>query len=229
MAIFICYAPIVTFVELELRANRQYRRGVVERSRNQTKEEKMKVFSIVILVLYTSILFCQSHGENNWCSINCDPSIHTKNKHLVYGTEIDQSIVDRLNQEPTLRFPLRFVYVDAVQTGIDLKRRNEINETINNLNVEFKSTNFQFYQEKIESITSELKLEDLAGNEENIYDRFSKAHDAEDMITIFILDHKDEFCRISSRGISCSRTGGFSYILSERTNNVVMSLSLIHI
>ncbi len=183
----------------------------------------MRLFSILIFILHTSLVVCQSHDHLNWCRINCDPEIHKENKHLIYGATQDEAVLESLDKAATLRFPLRFVYVDAVQTDIDLKRRNDINETINNLNTEFESTNFHFYQDKIESITSELKLEDLSGNEENIYDHFSMRYDAEDVITIFILDHKNEFCTFSPRGISCSRTGGFSYILSERTNNIVMS------
>ena len=48
--------------------------------------------------------------------------------------------------------------------------------------------------------------------------------DGDDIIlTIYVLDHSKDFCTISDHSISCSRTGGFSYILSDRTNNVVIS------
>ena len=55
------------------------------------------------------------------------------------------------------------------------------------------------------------------------YDEFSDEYDLPDLLSIYIFDHKDDFCNITSTSISCGRTGGFSYILSGRTNNIVMS------
>jgi len=42
-------------------------------------------------------------------------------------------------------------------------------------------------------------------------------------LSAFIFDYKNEFCKITSSSISCGRTGGFSYVLSNRKNNIVMS------
>ena len=43
------------------------------------------------------------------------------------------------------------------------------------------------------------------------------------MITVYVLNHSQEFCTTVDNSISCSRTGGFSYILSRRANNIVVS------
>ncbi|MEL6989287.1 MAG: M43 family zinc metalloprotease, partial [Bacteroidota bacterium] len=72
-------------------------------------------------------------------------------------------------------------------------------------------------------LESNLKIEDLARNEDLLYDRFSHQHDLDSMITVYILDYKKEFCTLTNNSIRCSRTGGFSYILSSRTNNIVIS------
>jgi len=63
----------------------------------------------------------------------------------------------------------------------------------------------------------------LARNENLIYDHFSTAFDKEDVITVYLMNHAKEFCTVTPTSISCSKTGGFSYILSERTNNLVLS------
>lgn len=37
------------------------------------------------------------------------------------------------------------------------------------------------------------------------------------------MQHKKEFCTVTSTSISCSKIGGFSFILSNRTSNIVLS------
>jgi len=57
----------------------------------------------------------------------------------------------------------------------------------------------------------------------HIYDKFSVENDIENLLSIYVIDHNHEFCQIINNSISCGRTGGFSYILSEKTSNVVVS------
>ena len=86
-----------------------------------------------------------------------------------------------------------------------------------------KNTGVQFYSEEVIALQSELKIEDLSRNVSNIYDTFSQRYDLKDMITLYIMDHKKDFCEVTPTSISCLKTGGFSYILSGRNNNIVMS------
>jgi len=80
-----------------------------------------------------------------------------------------------------------------------------------------------FFIDRTDVILSNLKLEDLSQDLYAPYNDFSDTYDAPDLLSVYIFDHKKEFCNISATSISCGRTGGFSYILSERTNNIVMS------
>jgi len=68
-----------------------------------------------------------------------------------------------------------------------------------------------------------LFIEDLSRNEGNLYVKFSNQHDLDNVITVFILDHAKDFCTFTGNSISCSRTGGFSFILSTLANNIVLS------
>jgi len=52
---------------------------------------------------------------------------------------------------------------------------------------------------------------------------FSDQHDVDDQISLYIFDYRRDLCMISETSIRCGRTGGFSYILSERTSNLVLS------
>jgi len=127
-----------------------------------------------------------------------------------------------VNKNKKIKFPIRFGLVQAESNSIS-QSELVIRNVINNLNQSFAPVNFLFYLEQIDIIKTDLSLEDLSSNVDNIYDRFSEQNDHDDMITIYVLNHRDEFCNIQSESISCSRTVGFSYILSERTNNIVVS------
>ena len=98
-----------------------------------------------------------------------------------------------------------------------------VRKTIFDLNKSFDEANFKFYLERIDLIVSELKLEDLSDNNYNIYDKFSEQNDDKNIITIYVLNHKNEFCTKTESSLTCGRTGGFSYILSNRANNIVIS------
>jgi len=98
-----------------------------------------------------------------------------------------------------------------------------VRRAIDNLNKSFVETNLVFYIERTDVILSKLKLEDLSKNLYEPYNKFSNKYDKPDLISIYVFEHDKEFCGINNNSISCGRTGGFSYILSEKTNNLVMS------
>ena len=104
-----------------------------------------------------------------------------------------------------------------------LPEKEELHDIISPLNKAFRNTNLFFEVGEIMRLESKLKLEDLSENSFGLYDDFSEEHDLGNRITVYVLQHRDEFCNISNNSISCGRTGGFSYILSEITNNIVMS------
>jgi len=184
----------------------------------------VKYFLILFATLILQTVFCQVEAGKDWCRIDCDPNIHKENVALIYDAIANESIMTELANLDSVRFPIRFVYIEEKEkTVTDSEKIKEVEEVIRNLNTEFRTTKFVFYTDKILSLVSQLKLEDLAGNVGNLYDDFSKQHDLENTITVFILDHKSDFCRVTETSISCSRTGGFSYILSGRTNNIVLS------
>ena len=120
-------------------------------------------------------------------------------------------------------FPIRFVYVKENNVLPSDSLGKELDEVIHELNEAYAGVGFIFEIEKIEILVSTIKLEELSQNQFELYDKFSKENDEENIITVYILDHKNEFCRITANSISCGRIGGFSYILSSRNNNVVLS------
>ncbi len=183
----------------------------------------MKPIILFLFCLNFTTLLCQVHEDKNWCKINCDPNIDKENTDLIYSKILNDSFTQKLDHLDTLKFPIRFVFVEEMKSTPNRNIVKELEEVVTNLNYSFKNTRLIFYIDQIEVIESELKIEDLSENHFNLYDKFSQKHDLENMITVFVLDHKNEYCTITNSSISCSKTGGFSYILSSRTNNIVLS------
>jgi hypothetical protein len=178
----------------------------------------MAMFSILLLN-------AQVHEDKNWCIVNCDPSIHRENADLIYSKVENDSLIQEVLKSKKPKFPLRFAFVKEYVFEPNEETTSSINQVVKDLNHSYRHAHFEFYLDTIEVISSELKLEDLSQNRFEIYDGFSENHDKEDQITVYILDHKKDFCTITERGgLSCSRVGGFSYILSTLTNNIVLSL-----
>lgn len=177
----------------------------------------------IILILIWGSLQGQNQEVKSWCNLNCEYTANDlANADLVHLRMEDKDIRERMNSIEYTRFPLRIAIVQSDTNDIE-KSEIEIRTAINELNKSFKETKFVFYLEQIDIIKSELVLEDISNNEGNIYDKFSKRYDKSDMITIYLFGHKGAFCNVNEKGISCAKTGGFSYILSDRTNNVVLS------
>jgi hypothetical protein len=181
-------------------------------------------FIFLILLSSSSIAIAQEIDEDkHWCKLNCDPDIHRKNAMQIYQKIHLASTKKELENFKGAHFPLRFVYVAEEFIKDRAKKEAELEKVVENLNISFKSTKFTFSFAEMEELKTDLKIEDLSGNQDNSYGLFSDKYDKKDMITVYILDHKNEFCTVTENSISCSRTGGFSYILSDRANNVVMS------
>ena len=181
------------------------------------------ILVLLLAVLSFSSIAGQGHEEKKWCRINCSPDIHKENTKLIYDQILEESTKERLMTFDSLRFPLRIVYVSQEETLITDETHEELELVVTDLNYAFKNTRLWFNIDQVIGMTSDLYLEDLSNNSFNIYDQFSNDNDLDSLITIYVLDHAHEFCRVTETSISCSRTGGFSYVLSSRANNIVLS------
>jgi len=178
---------------------------------------------LCLLLSYTLLSQVELRENKSWCNLNCE---YTKQDRatadLLHLRMKNDSIMKLVNEDGIISFPIRFGIVQN-QTSEISQSELILRTVIENLNHSFREANFLFYLESVDIIHSDLYLEDLSHNQFNIYDSFSAENDKEDMLTIYVLDHKSEFCVETTRSVSCGRTGGFSYILSDRTNNVVVS------
>ena len=183
----------------------------------------MRYLAFIFCFFTLSSLFCQIHEEDKLnCKINCAPEIHKENANYIHEQMQNDSILQVLTEADSLRFPIRFVFVKEAST-ITKEDSLNIKSVLHGLNRAFKDTKFVFSQHEIELLRSATRIEDLSRNENNKYITFSQKYDKRDMITLYILDHKKDFCDITETTVSCSRTGGFSFILSSITNNIVIS------
>ncbi len=183
----------------------------------------MKALLTTLLIFNAFLAFGQVEDGKHICLLNCDPEIHRENVDMMNGYALNDSIVKALSKLKKVKFPLRFVFVKEEKETISSAAKERMKKVTKNLNYSFRNTRSRFYVDKVEILVSKIKLEDLSENADNVYDAFSQTHDDPRMITVFILDHRGEFCTIDGQQLSCSKVGGFSYILSERANNIVMS------
>lgn len=175
------------------------------------------------MILQSAVLISQVLETKNWCLSQCDiAGDERENTELIYLRLKNDSIQQEMLKADLLKFPLRIAIIQQDTAIIELKEI-EIRKSIDNLNKSFKGTGFLFYIERVDVIISGLKIEDLSENAYQTYNEFSDKYDLKDMISLYIFDQDEEFCQISETSISCGRTGGFSYILSNRTTNLVMS------
>lgn len=178
------------------------------------------------LFLLLKPLHAQDTEVKSWCNLSCEYTDEDRaNVELLQLRMQDDSIRNAMDLNGFTKFPIRFAFVQKDTTSIS-KSELDIRTALENLNLAFKKAKIAFYLEQVDIIYSDVYIEDLSSNQDFAYDKFSEKYDLENTITVYILNHKHEFCSIQENGgFSCSKTGGFSYILSERSNNIVMSIS----
>jgi len=183
----------------------------------------LKILFSLFSLLFTLILQAQDSENKSWCNLECEYTPKDREtSNLVHLRMKNDSIRSLVNSQETIKFPIRIGVVQSDTNSISLSEI-EVREVLNQLNKSFTTTGFLFYLDRIDIIKSDLSLEDLSNNINDVYDEFSQKNDLTDLLTIYVLNHKKEFCEISNNRISCARTGGFSYILSDRTTNIVVS------
>lgn len=163
---------------------------------------------------------CKSTKDASaWCQSDCDAAgDEKKNTDMVHDMQEEGDVV----AEDALVFPLRISVVTDIAAPIYLPEEN-IQNTIKILNEGFAPASIQFEIAYVDTIFSELKLEDLRANGYQKYREFNRLYDKPDIITLFFFDYDQSLCEINGNSISCARTGGFSYVLSSLANNVVLS------
>jgi len=185
----------------------------------------MRILSIFILLFTVSStsVYSQVLETKNWCLSKCDAAGDEKaNFELVSLKMKNDSIKNLHANDAKLKVPLRIGIIQTDTQDVEIKELT-IRKGIDKLNESFAGTNLIFYIKKTDVIYSELKLEDLSQNAYEPYNKFSRQYDLENILSIYIFDHRDDFCKVSNNTISCGRTGGFSYVLSDLTSNLVMS------
>lgn len=98
----------------------------------------------------------------------------------------------------------------------------DLHHSIDILNEAFLGADVQFKITQIDTISSPLTIEGLKEDDWNNYFTFSE-NDLNDTINLYIFDNEKDLCEKIGNSIICSRTGGFSYVLSDFTNNIVLT------
>jgi hypothetical protein len=167
-------------------------------------------------------LHSQVTYPKSWCASKCrlagDEMSHTKE---IFMSLNNNKAEIRSLVASSLKFPLRIAIVGKNKPSKNIEK--SVKSTIDKLNKGFENTSVSFNIDKIEFIPSSLTIENLQENGFEQYNAFSQKHDLSNMISIYVFDFDTSLCKITPTSISCGRTGGFSYILSTVTNNVVLS------
>ena len=185
----------------------------------------MKAITFILISLFFTIhIQAQVVETKNWCTSKCDMvGDELENTNSIFETLLKDSSQINRHQGAVLEFPLR---IGLIQSGDSLSldaNLHLINQAVDGLNKSFKDVGFSFFVAQTDIIKSPLRIEELSENGYEPYDQFSDTYDIKDMISIYVFDYANDFCTITESSISCGRTGGFSYILSNRTNNIVLS------
>ncbi len=183
-----------------------------------------KLFLLVLLTILALPAFSQVLQKHNWCPSKCNlAGDELKNAELLHLQMVDKEIMSRVMSDTSIYiFPLRIGIVQQTTDSV-YTTQLEVRKTIDYLNKAFVQANIQFYIAKVDLIQSESNISDLQKNFYDPYLEFSKMHDLKDTISLFLFDYDPHLCEIKDNYISCARTGGFSYILSSTTNNIVLS------
>ncbi len=121
-----------------------------------------------------------------------------------------------------LQFPLRIGIITNKQKP-QYPTQAQLNRTIARLNKGFQRAYIEFNIAVVDTIFSDYTLETLSDDGYMPYIKMSRQLDLKDTISLFLLDYNPNFCKETANSVSCGRQAGFSYVLSEETNNIVMS------
>ncbi len=181
----------------------------------------MRAFiSLYCFCLVFSCAVKPQQDQDNWCLSKCDAAGDEKTNTEHLCTERDKMSMDSVSQH--LHFPFRIGIAQRSEQQSQVER-GTIEHTIEILNAAFAKAHIQFDIATIDRISTPYQIEDLSADGYTPYLEFSRQYDLQDTISLFIFDYNEHLCRQSEASISCSRRGGFSYILSELTNNIVIS------
>jgi hypothetical protein len=118
-------------------------------------------------------------------------------------------------------FPIRIGIV--VQPGAEqYVPEEDLHHSIDILNEAFLNADVQFKIAQIDTILSPFTIETLKEKDWDNYFAFSN-NDLNDTISLYVFDNEKDLCEKIGSSIICSRTGGFSYVLSDFTNNIVLT------
>lgn len=182
---------------------------------------------IVLLIFYTISICAHGHTQvletKNWCLSKCDlAGDERENTKLIFMRARNAAIKNSIGFRSELRFPLRIGIVQQDSTDIHLKE-SKVRTALSRLNEAFKPAGIIFYIDRVDVILSTLYMDDLPTDNYVRYNEFSDRYDLPDMISLYVFENQADFCVQTDLSIRCNKIGGFSYILSDRTSNIVMS------
>jgi len=185
----------------------------------------VRFFSIFLLtfLLSSSKISAQVFQYNNWCQSQCDAAGDEKeNTKSIF---MKRNIMSRslTTEEFTSKKFSLMIYIVNSRGDISSAEKQRIRTTIDYLNIAFSKTLISFDIKSINAIASDLFIDDLMTQDYQPYLNFSATHDSPDHISIYIFDIGRDLCTTTENSIRCGRTGGFSFILSGITNNIVLS------
>ena len=183
----------------------------------------MKNLTLLLFIAFI-FSFCKTTSHpDTWCQSECNAAgDEKKNTELIEKIRENIDPNDESFGNEILTFPLRVGIVTDIIEPI-YADQGLIENTIDILNEGFAKAFIKFELAKIDTIYSSLLISDLSKESYQPYRQFSNEHDLPDMITLFLFDYDKNLCTKNGNSISCSRSGGFSYVLSSLTNNLVLS------
>jgi hypothetical protein len=113
---------------------------------------------------------------------------------------------------------LRLRIVEVVRPGRATLPENRVQRSVEILNEHFAAARLYFQLIRHEKITRNITLPQLQERSYEPYLEFSRELDIAEAVTLYLVDNKEDLCSESS----CSRSHGFSFVLSDATNNVVL-------
>ena len=175
---------------------------------------------VFLLPLGSCSLFKKAQ-EPDWCQSKCDSAGDERENTMDLYSHRD-SLGNEVLDKPISYFPLRIGVVNHPLEAIPVAE-SRIIKTVEILNAAFAAAKIQFEIARIDQLQSPFRIEELSDDLYQPYLDFSDQNDLDNTISLYLFDYNPELCKTTGNSVQCGRRGGFSYILSNRTNNVVMS------